>query len=58
MYRFFILTFVSITSTMLSAQSDQKWFSYLNEDSTLSGFKNAKGEILSEPKIIGPKKIF
>lgn len=52
MHRFFILTFLSVASTIVYAQSDQKWFSYWNADTTLLGFKNAKGEILIEPKFI------
>ncbi len=44
--------FLFISSVSLFAQSDQKWFSYWNTDTTLLGFKNAKGEILTEPKFI------
>jgi hypothetical protein len=47
-----LLLFFFFSSVSLFSQSDQKWFSYWNADTTLLGFKNAKGEILTEPKFI------
>jgi hypothetical protein len=47
-----ITFFLAACSTFGYAQTESEWFAFYNEDSTLFGFRNAQGKILSEPKFV------